>query len=255
MAEFAHSPTIGSWFFQAVVSSSKLDRMAQNARAAHWNKPRATRFRESALIGSTLTLDRDQTHQVLLGGVRVIQGRTSPAPNLQGNGSTTGANGLADMHSGQFFGDPQVLFPTGIGLPPFVERPIAVAQLLGFEIVRTLDGVRWPPFTDPTDPDLSFVSWLGGMDWGAATGEMPDGTTYDVNNLEAVDEWPRCVVERPISTTHTGEAGAVDTTIGLRFRVLLGRTGGVYTWPVQLAWAHPGGFYIHWMAMGPVAAY
>lgn len=254
MAEYQHDSTIGSWFFQAVVGSSKLDRMTKNARAAHWNKPRARRARESALISSTQTLDHEHTHQLLLGGVRVIQGRTCPAPNLGGLGSRVGVNGLADMHGGLWFGDPQVLFPTGIGLAPFIERPIATSNLLAFEIIKTQDG-NPPSNADATDPDYSFVDWLGGMDWSAATGQTASGQTYNIEPLFDDDEWPRCCVERPIASTHTGGDGASDTTIGLRFRVLIGRVNGVFQFPFTFGFPHPGGFYIHWTAMGPVAAY
>ncbi len=253
MAEYSHVSTIGSWFFQAVVGSSKLDRMTQNARAAHWNKPRAVRYRESALIGPTQLFDEEESHQVLLCGVRVIQGRTSPFPNRNGLGQGR-LSDLSDVNCQLGVGDPQTLFPQGIGLPPFVRRPVVLCNLLGFQVNRESPE---PSDTDPTDPDYSFVTWFGELDWGSHIIEsLPDGTDYDITNLVSDEQWTRCVVARPITTTHTGEVGATDMTIGLRFRLIFGRVGGIYDWPfLVVGYQHHGAYYIHWQALGPVAAY
>lgn len=253
MAEFAHDPAIGSWFFQAQVQSSKLDRMTKNTRAAHWNKPRATRYRESALITTTQTQDLEQMHMLFLCGVRVIWGPTQAAyPH---------ASNPADVRpfATGWYGDPQLLFPTGIGLAPFVERPIVTANAINFEIEKTapLDGSGLVQ-SDGPDEDYSFVNWFGGLDWGAATGATPDGIQYNVNQLFDNDKWLRVAVERPTLTSNTGQAGAVDTLIGLKFRIIFGRLGGSFNHPgtvLPSVEPDPRAYYIHWHAMGPVAAY
>jgi hypothetical protein len=256
MAEYAHDPAIGSWFFQAVVASSKLDRMTKNARAAHWNKPRGVRYRETALITTTQTLEEDQPHMLFLSGVRVIQGRTSPFPNLSGAASL--AYEASDVDSGLWVGDPQLMFPTGTGLAPFVNRPVVTCNVLGLQVI--LDAPDPPVSTSDVDPDYSWVTWFGGLDWGdAATpnaSSTPAGIDYHVDPLTSDEFWARCAVEAPIAGTHTGQQGAYDTYVGLRFRVIFGRVAGAFNFPFPLIdFAHPGAYYIHWHAMGNVAVY
>lgn len=237
MSEFTHDTTIGSWYFQATPTAAVLDKMTRNTRAAHWNKPRATRYRATADIGTTQTEDTEDTHQLLLAGVRVIRGPQT--------GTVTDGY---DVHEQFWVGNPQVMFPTGQGLPPFVRRPVPIATMMGFEIEKT----------DPPDNDYTFVNWFGGLDWGSASGTSPEGVEYDVNELFNNDVWVRCAVARPITISHTNQPGAHDLTVGLRFRLIFGRTGGAYTFPTPFL----GGlgdparaYYIHYHVMGPVAAY
>lgn len=249
MAEYTHDSAIGSWYFQAVVASAKLDRMTKNTRAAHWNKPRAVRYRQSANIGGTQTADTEDTHQCLLSGVRVIQGPAQLAYPSVAN--------PADVNAYTWIGDPQVMFPTGQGLPPFVLRPIVTANAVNFEIQRTAPlvglGLR---AADDQNEDYTFVNWFGGLDWGGVTGTTPEGISYQVNDLFGNDAWIRAVVARPIPESNSGEAGPYDLTVGLRFRLIFGRLGGSYTHPGSpLAVPDPRGYYIHWQAMGPVAVY
>jgi hypothetical protein len=235
MAEFQHDSTIGSWFFQATPTAAVLDRMTKNARAAHWNKPRATRYRGSADIGGTLTEDTEDTHQLLLSGVRVIRGPQT--------GSV--ADGY-DVHETVWVGNPQVMFPQGQGLPPFVRRPIPISMMVGMKLEKT----------DPPDADYTFVNWFGGLDWSLASAATPEGVGYDVVQLFDNEDWVRCAVARPITISHTNQPGASDLTIGLRFRIIFGRLGGSFNVPtVFLLGGRAGGYYIHYHVMGPVAAY
>lgn len=258
MAEYQHDSTIGSWYFQAVVDSTKLDRMTKNARAAHWNKPRGVRTRESADIGTTQTVDTEDTHQCLLSGVRVIRG---PAQNLYPTGEADIRPGPVTFPAGGgWYGDPQLLFPTGAGLPPFTTRPIVTANAIGFEIEKTAPVQGNGIFVSSADilEDYGFLNWFGGLNWDAASGTTPDGISYNVNQLFDNRDWVRVSVARPILTSHTGQYGPSDMTIGLRFRIIFGRLGGVYDYPgLGLAGTTPipRGYYIHWMAMGPVPAY
>lgn len=235
MAEYAHDTAIGNWFFQATPTAVKLDRMTKNTRAAHWNKPRATRYRASAKITTTQTEDTEDTHQLLLSGVRVIRGPQTG----------TVADGY-DVEETAWVGNPQVLFPSGQGLPPFVRRPIPSAIFIGMEIEKT----------NPDDGDYAFLNWFGGLDWSQANATSPEGVQYNVNQLFDNDEWVRCSVARPITVSHTGSAGASDLTIGLRFRIIFGRLGGAYNFPtVFVLGGRARGYYIHYHVMGPVTAY
>jgi len=235
MAEHAHDSTLGVWFFQATPTGNNLDRMTKNTRAAHWNKPRATRYRATADIGTTQIEDTEDTHQLLLSGVRVIRGPQTG----------TVADGY-DVHETSWVGNPQVLFPTGMGLTPFIRRPIPTATMIGMEIEKT----------DPADSDYEFVNWFGGLDWSQASGESPEGVGYNVNQLFDNEDWVRVAVARPITITHTNQPGASDLTIGLRFRIMFGRLGGSYNVPtVFLLGGRAKGYYIHYHVMGPVAAY
>lgn len=253
MAEFQHDPVLGSWFFQVTPTASVLDRMTKNARAAHWNKPRAVRYRDTADFTTTQTIDEENTHQVMISGVRVIRG---PAQNLYP--STVEP---ADVNPQFYYGDPQVMFPIGPGVSPFVRRPVIMSHAIAMEIEKTapLEGTGLFSLSSPQPlEDYSFLNWFGGIDWGAASGTSPDGIDYDVNQFEAEDEWPRACIARPIGTTQTGQPGAYDLTIGARFRIIFGRLGGTFNHPgVGLAGTTPvpRGYYIHYQAMGPVAAY
>lgn len=254
MAEFQHDPTIGDWYFQAVPEGlAKLDVMTRNARAAHWNKPRAVRYRESGDFTTTQTLDSDHTHQLLLSGVRVIRG---PQQNLYPSASQP-----ADVNPASYFGNPQVLWPIGPGLAPFIRRPVIMSQAVGFEIEKTAplngDGIFCVGTPRPLE-DYTFLNWFGGLDWSAASGTSPDGISYNVNELNLGDNFMRVCAEIPTAVTQTGQAGATDLHIGARFRIIFGRvdgtsnhpgTGGLCTQPM------PRGYYIHYQAMGPVAAY
>lgn len=252
MAEYAHDPATGSWFFQAVVASSKLDRMTKNARAAHWNKARGVRYRETALITTQRISDEEQTHMTMLSGVRVIRGTTSPFPAIPGALALIYA--ASDMHRGLWVGDPQVMFPTGLGLPPFVRRPVVTCSMLAMQLLKDAPDPAVPSVA--FDADYSFVSWFGGLELGAVNATTPTGIEYHIEQLDSDSNWPRAVVAAPINTTHTGQTGMNDTINGLRFRVLLGRVGGLFNFPfLAFDYGHPGAFYIHWQAMGPVAAY
>ncbi len=243
MSEFTHDSTIGSWFFQATPTGAVLDKMARNTRAAHWNKPRATRYRASADIGTTQTEDTEDTHQLLLAGVRVIRGPQTADLSLVDN--------RFDVHETFWTGNPQVMFPTGQGLTPFVRRPIPLATIIGMKIEKT----------DPPDADYSFVNWFGftggsNTGWDAASGSTAEGITYDVVQMFENEKWMRVAVARPITTSHTNQPGASDLTIGLRFRIIFGRLGGTFTAPTAfLLGGRAGGYYIHYHVMGPVAAY
>jgi len=238
MSEYTHDSTIGSWYFQATPRGAVLDKMARNTRAAHWNKPRGVRYRASAKITTTQTEDTEDTHQLLLAGVRVIRGPQTADLSLVEN--------RFDVHETFWTGNPQVLFPTGQGLAPFVRRPIPLATIIGMKIEKT----------DPPDAYYTFVNWFGGLDWSAASGTTPEGIEYDVVQMFENEKWMRVAVARPITTSHTNQPGASDLTIGLRFRVIFGRTGGTYTVPtVFLLGGRAGGYYIHYQVMGPVAAY
>lgn len=243
MAEFAHDSTLGVWFFQATPTGNNLDRMTKNTRAAHWNKPRATRYRTSADIGVTQTEDTEETHQLLFSGVRVIRGPQTADTDL--------TDGRFDVEETFWIGNPQVMFPTGMGLPPFVRRPVVTSTMIGMEIEKT----------NPDDDDYEFVNWFGftggsNSGWGAATGSTAEGIEYNVNQLFDNEDWCRVSVARPIAATHTNQPGASDLTIGLRFRIIFGRLGGTFTVPTPfLLGGRAGGFYIHYHAMGPVVAY
>lgn len=235
MSEFTHDTTIGSWYFQATPTAAVLDKMCRNTRAAHWNKPRATRYRATADIGTTQTEDTEDTHQLLLAGVRVIRGPQTG----------TVADGY-DVEETIWVGNPQVMFPTGQGLTPFVRRPVPIATAIGMKIEKT----------EPADSDYSFVNWFGGIDWSAASGTTPEGIDYDIDQLFDNEEWVRCAVARPITISHTNQPGASNLTIGLRFRIIFGRLGGAFDVPtVFLLGGRAGGYYIHYHVMGPVAAY
>jgi hypothetical protein len=236
MAEFAHDSTLGSWFFQATPTAAVLDRMTKNTRAAHWNKPRATRYRVSADIGTTQTEDTEDTHQLLLSGVRVIRGPQT----------VDLSDGRYDVHETVWVGNPQVMFPQGQGLTPFVRRPVPISMIVGMKIVKT----------SPADGVYDFLNWFGGLEWGAASATSPEGVEYDVEQLFTNEDWVRCSVARPIPYSHSNQPGASDLTIGLRFRIIFGRLGGTFTVPtVFLLGGRAGGYYIHYHVMGPVAAY
>lgn len=258
MAEYQHSSATGAWFFQAIVASSKLDTMTKNARAAHVNKPRGTRYVESARITTDQTKQFEQTHMCLLSGVRVIRGGQCPIPADDNVAAYDRDNRPADVDRNSWIGDPQTMFPTGPGLPPFLTFPVVTCGILGFTIIKDApdpDG----GVNGPEDADYSFVDWFGGLDWGSnAVESTPGGIEYHTDPLTDDDFWPRCALAPALLRTQTGETGARDMRTGLCFRVIFGRVAGVYDWPQPAAigvYSHPGAFYIHWHAMGPVAAY
>jgi len=230
MSEYTHDSTIGSWYFQATPRGAVLDKMARNTRAAHWNKPRAVRYRASAKITTTQTEDTEDTHQLLLAGVRVIRGPQTLNIN----------DGRYDVHETVWIGNPEVRFPAGQGLTPFVRRPIPLATIIGMKLEKV----------DPPDADYTFVNWFGGLDWSTATPlPTPEGVEYEIVQMFENEKWMRVSVARPITN-------ATDQTVGLRFRIIFGRTGGTYTVPtVFLLGGRAGGYYIHYQVMGPVAAY
>lgn len=228
MAATQHQTTLGNWFFQAIVSSDKLNRMATSEKAADENKPRLRRQLEEVKVsGVRQTIhDLDASYFVILSGVRVIR-RYDNRP---------------EVHPTLWFGAPQVAFPTGPGLPPFTQRPVCSATACAF-------GIR-NNFSDRTDED-----WYG-LDFGSPSGTFPSGRTYTVVEMLGDAFFPRVAVARPIETVVTGAAAYGDITRGLRFKILYGRLGGTDDSPDD---ATPGFqqivHYIHWTASGTVAAY
>jgi len=154
---------------------------AKDARAAHWNKPRANSTRESARIGSTLTLVAIRRTRCF-SARRVIQGRTSPARTRRSFHSLESRVSRTCTRS-FWYGDPQVLFHRQSGYRLSSIGPIAVGADAGFEPSERPTGTHHPAQT----PRIRLLLRAGRR---APTGARPpdktaDGTGYNVNNLEA----------------------------------------------------------------------
>ncbi len=136
MANFEYVNDVGSWFFHALIESSKLDRMSSNEEANHQNKPRTCdQFEATYKIGEDLPDDvpfglgsfetlahLEPESTALLFGVHVLD---------------TDAFGGTDVGS-EFF-----LFPTGPGLGPFLRPPIMALCPSAFTIPDASSGRDW----------------------------------------------------------------------------------------------------------------
>lgn len=243
MPAFAHSSTLGSWFFQAVVESGKLTRMTENERAAFHNKTRGRAQRESTLLpgtawpqgggGGTLAQtnlhDFDESYRVMLTGVRIIRPTEATEVSASPNGS--------DLGILRWWGDPALVFPRGRGVSPFVRRPVVTTAACEFLFDQTVvpGTVALGDWQSVALDDAHFRVWTDDQ------------------------SWIRAYPGRPFGVDHRGRPGPSDWRTGLRLHILSGRLGAsAPDDPSDVPIAEDSNFkalYVHWMAHGYVAAY
>lgn len=116
MPTYEHASSIGVWFFQALVESSKLRQMTFNEEAAHRNKPNARVQRESRWSGAAdiQYLSADEPFVLILQGIHVIQDEA------------TAPQSVVNCY---------IPYPQGSGLTPFTRRPVPVVE--GFRGVHS----------------------------------------------------------------------------------------------------------------------
>lgn len=146
MPSFEHATSIGVWFHEALVESSKLRQMTFNEEAAHRNKPNARVHHESRWSGGNdaTYAEFDEPFVLILQGTHVVADE-APSPTALVNS--------------------YVPFPQGPGLAPFVRRPIPVVH--GFR-------GRLDPF--PGSPTLQTINFRDVQDIVDGMAEVPTGT-------------------------------------------------------------------------------
>lgn len=120
---------VGSWFFQALIVSSKLARMATSEEANHQNKPRTCHQFDSTFTidvegkGEFVTLAHLQPeYTVLLFGVHVFD---------------------SDLFGGTTRSSEGVVFPTGAGIGPFLRAPTIELSTAAFTVPDANGGRDW----------------------------------------------------------------------------------------------------------------
>ena len=141
MATYEHATAIGSWFFKALMESSKLRLMTFNEEAAHRNKPNCRVQHESRWTGvaAETYASYDAAHALILQGSHYIVDEAAAPQDV--------------IHA-------YVPYPQGPGLGPFLRRPIPV--------VNGMRGVQ-PIF--PGSPTLDLQGW---NELGSLAGNLID---------------------------------------------------------------------------------
>lgn len=128
MANYEHVDDVGTWFFHALIVSSKLDLMTMNEEANHQNKPRGCNEFESTYVidsegsGTFVTIAAlEPEDSVLLFGVHVVD---------------------SDGWTGTTFNE-SLLFPIGAGIGPFLRPPIITICCSAFAIPDASGGRSW----------------------------------------------------------------------------------------------------------------
>lgn len=131
MANYENVDNVGTWFFHALIESSKLDLMARNEEAAHQNKPRSAHQFESTFVvnvdgsGEFVEITHLQPeYTVLLFGVHVVD-------------SDAFSVGEVDSSS------EGMLFPTGPGIGPFLRPPVVTLCSSAFAVPDASGGADW----------------------------------------------------------------------------------------------------------------
>lgn len=227
MPRLDHQTTLGAWFFQATIESSKLSRHVSSERAALENKPRGRRQHETGVRPTNWTglpgADIEEENTVddmmtILVGVRTI------------HGSQAGPGG-EDIDIISRTGSSTVRYPQGPGLPPFKDKPVVTATYAGFGI----DDVA----------GVAIASWQDGDLFAG-------GRPFTSN-----EEWGRVYIAPPTGTDHRGRVAVTNMRTGVEFINVHGYLNA--TMPPS-----PGqppndlfvkALFIHWVAMGTVEAY